>query len=149
MLSTVSETKKRTQFTRWVPAVIAVVAAVPWVMLAAGAPTALLNWVPSAISACAFAVGFITIAVMSIRRPRHTHLLLVGLAALSVIALLYAPALAMGGPIAGAPESVVCPPRTAMCWNYLHAAFTVQAAVLVAAILFASKGLVAWRPGGA
>ena len=149
MLSAISGTMKRTQFTRWVPAVIAVVAAVPWAMLAAGAPTALLNWVPSAIGAFAFALGFMAIAVMSIRRARYTHLLLVGLAVLSVIALLSAPALAMGGPIAGAPESVVCPPRTAVCWNYLHAALRVQAAVLVAAILLASKGLVAWRAGGA
>ena len=48
------ESIQNSQFTRWVCAVIAVVAAAPWAMLAAGAPTALLSWVPSAIGALAF-----------------------------------------------------------------------------------------------
>ena len=143
------ESIKNPQFTRWLCAVIAVVTAATWAMLAAGAPTVLLSWVPSAIGALAFALSFMAIAVMSIRSASHTDVLLVGLSVLSLIALLYAPALAIGGPIEGAPVSVVCPSGTAICWSYLHAAFKVQAVVLIVATLLAGKRLLAGRTSGA
>jgi hypothetical protein len=118
-------------------------------MLAIGAPSALLVWVPSALVASAFVAGFLIIAVMSQREYSRTHFALVGLTAISVVTLLYAPALAMGGPVVGAPESVVCAPRVAVCWNYLHSAFVVEAAVLVVAMLWAIKAHTAAVPSGA
>jgi hypothetical protein len=108
-------------------------------MLAAGAPASLLLWIPAALVAMGFACAFLAVAVTSLQGRRRTDLLLVGLTALSLVTLLFAPALAMGGPIVGAPESVVCPPGTGICWSYLHGAFKVQAAVLLAAVLLAAK----------
>ena len=125
--------------TRLLTAGLAFLGAVPWAMLAAGAPATLLLWIPAALVAMGFACAFLAVAVAALLGRRRTDLLLVGLAALSLITLLYAPALAMGGPIVGASESVVCPPGTGICWNYLHGAFKVQAAVLLAAVLLAAK----------
>ena len=103
----------------------------------------------AALVALAFACAFLFLAVASLRDRERTDLLLVGIAVLSLVTLLYAPAFAMGGPIAGAPESVVCPAGTGICWNYLHAAFKVQAAILVAALVLAGKFQLARRASGA
>jgi hypothetical protein len=135
--------------TRWLAAGLACLAAVPWVMLGAGAPTSLLVWVPAALVAIGFVCAFLIVAVASLRGRRRADFLLIGLTVLSLVTLLYAPALAMGGPIAGAPESVVCPPGTGICWNYLHSAFKVHAAVLVAALVLAAKVQLAGRASGA
>ena len=134
---------------RWIAAGLACLAALPWVMLAAGAPTSLLEWVPAALVAIGFAGAFLITAVASLRGRSRTDLLVVGLSVLSLFTLLYAPAFAMGGPIAGAPQSVVCLPGTGICWNHLHSAFKALAAVLVAALLLAAKVQLAVRASGA
>jgi hypothetical protein len=139
MLATNAIHTQGSKGTRWFAAGLACLAAMPWAILAAGAPTSLLVWVPAALVAIGFACTFLIVAVVSFRGRPPTGFLLVGLMVLSLVTLLYAPALAMGGPMAGAPESVVCRPGTGICWNYFHNAFKAQAAVLVAALVLAAK----------
>jgi hypothetical protein len=124
---------------RWLAAGLAFVAATPWVLLAVGAPTSLLVWIPAATIAASFAAAFLVTAAAALLGRGRTDLLLIGLTVLSLVTLLYAPALALGGPAQDAPESVVCPPGTAICWNYLHSAFKVHAAVLVAGLLLVAR----------
>ena len=148
MLATNTSSYHGSTSTRWVGAGLACLAAVPWGMLAAGASTSLIVWVPAALVSIAFAIAFLIVAVGSLRGRRRIDLVLVGLLAFSLVTLLYAPALAMGGPISGAPESVACPSSAGICWNYLHSAFKVQAAVLVAALVLTGKVQLAAREWG-
>lgn len=78
---------------RWLAAGLACLAAVPWLMLAAGAPSSLLLWIPASLVAIGFACAFLAVAVVSIRGRLRSDFLLIGLAALSLVTLLYAPAL--------------------------------------------------------
>ena len=144
-----ASSQKPTQYKLRLVASLATAAAIPWVMLALGAPSALLSWLPSAIVALAFIAGFLAIALVSLRGHIKTHFALVGLVAVSIVTLLYAPALAMGGPVVDAPGSVICAPGTALCWNYLHSAFMVEAIVFVLSVLLAIKARAAAVASGA
>ena len=149
MLATNTTGYHCSQGTRWLTAALACLAAAPWAMLAAGTPSSLIVWVPAALFAIAFAVAFLIVAVASLLGRRRADFVLVSLLLFSLVTLLYAPALAMGGPVAGAPKSVVCPPGTGICWNYLHSAFKVQAVVLVAALILVGKIQISGRASGA
>lgn len=139
MNSSILKHRRHPRFARWATVVAALLAAALWARLAAGAPSSLVVWLPSVVVAIALCFSFVAVSAVAAKGNQRAALLLASLSAIAILLLLFAPALALGGPMAGAPASVICGPGTGLCWKYLHSAFVAQA------VLFATGALLAAR----
>jgi hypothetical protein len=139
----------RPALSKWIAVAASVAAAILWALLAAYSFGALLVSLPSVLVSVALCVAFAALAVAVARGSCLALLQVTTLSLIATVLLLYAPALAMGGPVSEAPASVVCATGPAICWNHLHHAFIAQVSLFSLSVFVAINALCANRGSGA